>query len=121
MTDLKSAQSVLERPTEPPAALAAPRPPEPERPFRWIGWMAALAAFVALAIVGAIALSRSAGEGVDQIEASTPSLVTSGTSTLDGYWNPYTLEWVPFQGATATSAADGYWNPYTLEWIPFDG
>jgi hypothetical protein len=119
MTDLTNPQSVLERPTRPSTG-AAPRPSETEPPLRWLGWLAALAAVAALAIVGAIALSG--GEEVDQIEASTPSpgLVTTDISTLNGYWNPYTLEWVPFQTTSTTSAANGYWNPYTLEWVPFE-
>ena len=120
MTDLTSRQSVLERPARPSTGAGAPRPSDTERPFRRLGWLAALAAVAALAIVGAIALSG--GEEAGQIEASTPSpgLVTAPDTTADGYWNPYTLEWVPFQTASTTSTADGYWNPYTLEWVPFE-
>ena len=121
VTGLTTSQSVLDRPTRPSADAAAPGPSESERRFSRPRWLAATAAVAALAMVGAIALS--VGEEVDQVDASTPrpELVTSaGVSTVDGYWNPYTLQWVPFQPASTTPAADGYWNPYTLEWIPFE-
>ena len=118
MTDLTSPQSVLGRPTQPSAGTPTSEPSNPERRVRSLGWLTALVVVAALAIVGAIALSG--GEEVDQLETSTPSpelVTTPGTANLNGYWNPYTLEWIPFQTATTTPSADGYWNPYTLEWV----
>ena len=116
-TDLTSPQSVLDRPIRPSTGTAAPRPSEAKRPLRLLGWSAALV------IVGAIALNG--GEEVDPIETSTPTpapvMTTPGTTTLNGYWNPYTLEWIAFQTTATTPTTDGYWNPYTLEWIPFQG
>ena len=122
MTNLTSPQSVLERPSRPSTDAAAPGTSESERRFSRLRWLAATAAVAALAIVGAIALSG--GEEVDQIEASTPNpeLVTSaGDSTLNGYWNPYTLQWVTPQTANTTPTADAYWNPYTLQWVLLEG
>ena len=117
MTGPTSPQNVLERPTQPSTGTAAPEPSGANRPVRRLGWAAAVAV-TALAIVGAIALST--GEDVDRLEASTPSpelVATAGVSTSDGYWNPYTLEWVTLQTTNTTPTADGYWNPYTLEWV----
>ena len=68
-----------------------------ERP-RGRGLAAAVASIAALGIVGAIALSG--GEEAAQTGASTPSpqlAITAGAATLDGYWNSYTQEWVPFE------------------------
>ncbi len=98
MTDLTTPQSVLERPAPSSQSEAAPRPSQPEHRFSSLRRPAALIAAAALAIVGAMVLGG--GEEVDQIEASTPSpglATTPGISTLNGYWNSYTQEWVPFE------------------------